>query len=533
MEFNTKTRTGTFYKALGRRSLGEKRRRSMFGTQEPDAYFWGDELEKLGPKKYRIVNGGFTHLRAADAALGDLVGLDHRQSRRLRAAEELGLPGEGRTADVSAGLLLPDSGRRSRHRLPDSDLRRVDDAGPELATPSSGRSAAATTRPCSTTGCRRTGQRVGGEYRYVPGAGFAGQCALYWLNEKSGRYRDPTAWRPAPAAQLRHSRQRHPAAPGSDPRCASTSTISPASMTQQTYRQTSTTRRRTATARIGGNVAGTSGSSSLSVTCDRNRLLLQRPRLDLRQHAARARQPRGDGRSDRRRRLLSASSEYARLLRSSTWSTCKTSGSGPDPHGFRSDRADAVQPLAVSRRQPRRSAWHGTFWTESLTGPMTGQPSEGSRRSAASTSISGTASSARCSRAFRSAGRDTRHEVQARHRAAPGVQKITAIDNSTASSSSRRATTRSAARLAYTYGLTNRFHARRRPQQAREVLTVTLVADVPHQSAGASRFDRRTKPASAACCRRNFSPVRCWCGAPDRRDPGGVRPSATSRTRRC
>ena len=32
----------------------------MFGSQEPDALFCGDELQKIGPKKYRIVRGGFT-----------------------------------------------------------------------------------------------------------------------------------------------------------------------------------------------------------------------------------------------------------------------------------------------------------------------------------------------------------------------------------------------------------------------------------------------------------------------------------------
>ena len=60
MDFNTATRTGTFYVASGTATLGERAERSMFGTQEPDAYFWGEELQKLGPKKYRITRGGFT-----------------------------------------------------------------------------------------------------------------------------------------------------------------------------------------------------------------------------------------------------------------------------------------------------------------------------------------------------------------------------------------------------------------------------------------------------------------------------------------
>ena len=62
MEFNTRTRTGTFFIASGVASLAGEQRidRSLFGTQEPDAYFWGETIEKLGPKTYRITNGGFT-----------------------------------------------------------------------------------------------------------------------------------------------------------------------------------------------------------------------------------------------------------------------------------------------------------------------------------------------------------------------------------------------------------------------------------------------------------------------------------------
>ena len=32
----------------------------MYGTQEPDVYFYGDKVEKIGEKKYRITHGGFT-----------------------------------------------------------------------------------------------------------------------------------------------------------------------------------------------------------------------------------------------------------------------------------------------------------------------------------------------------------------------------------------------------------------------------------------------------------------------------------------
>ena len=45
MEFNTRTKTGTFFTASGIVSLeGRGIDRSLFGTQEPDAYFWGETV---------------------------------------------------------------------------------------------------------------------------------------------------------------------------------------------------------------------------------------------------------------------------------------------------------------------------------------------------------------------------------------------------------------------------------------------------------------------------------------------------------
>ena len=60
--FNTKSRTGTFKNAMGIAALGERGQRnlSMFGGIEPDVYFYGQTLEKLGVDKYRITKGWFT-----------------------------------------------------------------------------------------------------------------------------------------------------------------------------------------------------------------------------------------------------------------------------------------------------------------------------------------------------------------------------------------------------------------------------------------------------------------------------------------
>src|SRR5688572_13702183 len=60
MEFNMKTRTGTFYNASGIAAAPGASEPGMAELGAADAYFWGDEIHKLGPKKYRLVRGNFT-----------------------------------------------------------------------------------------------------------------------------------------------------------------------------------------------------------------------------------------------------------------------------------------------------------------------------------------------------------------------------------------------------------------------------------------------------------------------------------------
>lgn len=61
LDFNTRTKTGTFHIASGIASIANRGiDRSFFGTQEPAAYFWGATIEKLGPRTYRVTHGGFT-----------------------------------------------------------------------------------------------------------------------------------------------------------------------------------------------------------------------------------------------------------------------------------------------------------------------------------------------------------------------------------------------------------------------------------------------------------------------------------------
>jgi LPS-assembly protein len=67
-EMNTETKLGTFYSAWGIATVQPQRQAAPVGGfvapqmtgQDTDVYFFGDTVEKIGPKKYKITNGGFT-----------------------------------------------------------------------------------------------------------------------------------------------------------------------------------------------------------------------------------------------------------------------------------------------------------------------------------------------------------------------------------------------------------------------------------------------------------------------------------------
>jgi LPS-assembly protein len=60
LEYNTGTGTGTFTIAHGFLTLGPNVDRRQWGGQMPEVEFWGNRLEKLGPKRFRITTGGWT-----------------------------------------------------------------------------------------------------------------------------------------------------------------------------------------------------------------------------------------------------------------------------------------------------------------------------------------------------------------------------------------------------------------------------------------------------------------------------------------
>jgi len=60
LEYDVSSGTGTFRDATGLMSLGAQADRRQFGNQEADVYFYGEIIERLGPRRYRITRGAFT-----------------------------------------------------------------------------------------------------------------------------------------------------------------------------------------------------------------------------------------------------------------------------------------------------------------------------------------------------------------------------------------------------------------------------------------------------------------------------------------
>jgi lipopolysaccharide assembly outer membrane protein LptD (OstA) len=190
-DFNSKTRTGTFFNAFGSASVSEKIDKSFFGTQEPDAYFYGETIEKLGVDKYRITKGGFTTCvqptpRWEVAATSVTLVLDKRAILKnallkVKDVPLLYLPAMYypiNKEDRSTGFLLPVYGTSTYRGSSISNaffwaINRSQDV------------------TLLHDWFTRTGMGYGGEYRYVASAGSNGQMRIYRLSEKSATFNVP------------------------------------------------------------------------------------------------------------------------------------------------------------------------------------------------------------------------------------------------------------------------------------------------------------------------------------------------------
>lgn len=190
LEFNLDTQTGTFYNGSGIMGLGVEREPNVFGVQEPDVYFYGQTIEKIGPKRYRVTRGGFTtcvqpsprwELTSGTVVLNlDEYAVLKNSLFKVKGVPVLYLPVfyyPINKEDRATGFLIPQYGVSTVRGQALSNaffwaINRSQDATflHDLFS--------------------RTGQGGGAEYRYVLAPGSDGNARFYLLNEHAATYQN-------------------------------------------------------------------------------------------------------------------------------------------------------------------------------------------------------------------------------------------------------------------------------------------------------------------------------------------------------
>jgi LPS-assembly protein len=188
VEFNTLDGRATFHTAFGVMSLGAQGDPTQFLGYEPDVYFSGQTIEKLGPQRYRITRGSFTTCVQPEPRWEMVSGSmtinlqDYAVARntvlRVKGVPVLYLPfvyypiAEDQRV---TGILLPTYGA--------SSIR-----GQAISNAffwAIGRSHDATFVHDWFT---KAGQGVGTEYRYIAGPQSSGNIRVYRFSQKSAQY---------------------------------------------------------------------------------------------------------------------------------------------------------------------------------------------------------------------------------------------------------------------------------------------------------------------------------------------------------
>jgi LPS-assembly protein len=193
-EFNYKTRLGVFHTAYGIATIKPQAPRPgavaipTASNQDTDVYFVGEVIEKIGPRKYKITNGGFTtcvqptprwDLRAGTVILN----IEHYTFLRNAVFNVKGVPllytpimyYPTKKDDRATGILLPTVGSttlrgESIHNGFFWVLNRSQDA------------------TFMHDWFSKTGQGYGSEYRYNYGLTETGYIRAYTLREHSAEY---------------------------------------------------------------------------------------------------------------------------------------------------------------------------------------------------------------------------------------------------------------------------------------------------------------------------------------------------------
>ena len=215
LEFNLKTKLGVFHHASGSSQIEENPRKpkSQFGAQEVEVLFYGETIEKIGYRKYRITKGGFTTCVQANPrwmimSSSVVVNVNHYAMLHNAVIKVKGVPVlylpvvyyPINKDDRATGFLLPAYGT--------SSLR-----GQTLSNAFFWAFSRSQDATFMVDYFSKTGYGYGGEYRRVGAEGRTATFAIYRLHEKPVAYTEPSrrhasvgGWPPEfPVAGIGHS----------------------------------------------------------------------------------------------------------------------------------------------------------------------------------------------------------------------------------------------------------------------------------------------------------------------------------------
>jgi LPS-assembly protein len=195
-EFNTKTHLGTFYRASGMATVQPQRQAPQQGGimvpqvpgQATDVVFFGEVIEKIGNKKYRITNGGFSACEQPtprwnlDAGTV-ILNVDHYTILRQAIFRVKGVP-----LLYTPIMYFPtkEDGRATGFLIPTYSMTSI-----RGQTIHNGFFWAMSRWQDATflyDWFSKTGTGGGGEYRFNRGGGTDGQLSVYRLDERTASY---------------------------------------------------------------------------------------------------------------------------------------------------------------------------------------------------------------------------------------------------------------------------------------------------------------------------------------------------------
>jgi lipopolysaccharide assembly outer membrane protein LptD (OstA) len=518
-EFDTEDLTATFYNASGSVNIAEEEiDRSMFGAHEPDMLFYGETIEKLGPRIYRLTKGGFTScIQPTPRWQMTSNTLTLNLERHVRLTNSI-LEVKGVPVFYLPVMYypIPDDDRATGFLMPmygASTFR-----GNSLSNAffwAAGRSHDATFYHDWFT---KTGQGTGAEYRYTLGQGN-GNLRTYFLDERETTETIGGVERDFPARRSYELRgnARHQIGPNLTAR-AQIDYFSDVTVQQQ-Y-QTNIFEASRSDRNMSANIAGAWGLYQLSGTFDYNETFFGDresalwgggPRITFDQSAREV---------PFTPFYFSLNSEYVKLLRSSTITLNPHSIAGGELEEITIDsglnRFDVNPVLQIPfTRWPFLTinssvAWRGTYWTESLSNDVrpTVQVEEGIGRSFLEVQSLITGPS--FVKVWDTP--DSGYAERMKHVIEPWIslQRVTIVDDFDRIVQIEGTDAILGGSTQVSYGINNRIYAKQseggQPGIAREILNVAVMQSY-YTDARAAEFDRRFRTSFNRTPPSHYSPV--------------------------